>query len=42
MQCQGKRGVLAIEFGHKGTFIFNAHQPEFAELGWMGFFEVVD
>ena len=25
-----------------GDFMFHAHQSEFAELGWMGFFEVVD
>ena len=42
MQCQGQRGVLEIEFAHAGTFMFHAHQSEFAELGWMGFFEVVD
>jgi FtsP/CotA-like multicopper oxidase with cupredoxin domain len=42
MQCQGQRGVLEIEFAHTGTFMFHAHQSEFAELGWMGFFEVVD
>ena len=40
MQCQGQRGVLEIEFAHTGTFMFHAHQSEFAELGWMGFFEV--
>ena len=42
MQCQGQRGVIEIEFAHTGTFMFHAHQSEFAELGWMGFFEVVD
>jgi FtsP/CotA-like multicopper oxidase with cupredoxin domain len=42
MQCQGQRGVLEIEFANTGTFMFHAHQSEFAELGWMGFFEVVD
>lgn len=25
-----------------GLFMFHAHQSEFAELGWMGFFTVVD
>jgi hypothetical protein len=34
--------VLEIEFAHTGRFMFHAHQSEFAELGWMGFFEVVD
>ena len=42
MQCQGQRGILEIEFANTGTFMFHAHQSEFAELGWMGFFEVVD
>jgi manganese oxidase len=42
MQCQGQRGILEIEFSHTGLFMFHAHQSEFAELGWMGFFEVVD
>jgi manganese oxidase len=42
MQCQGQRGVLEIQFANTGTFMFHAHQSEFAELGWMGFFEVVD
>jgi len=40
VQCQGQRGVLEIEFAKSGTFMFHAHQSEFAELGWMGFFEV--
>ena len=42
MQCQGQRGILEIEFSNTGTFMFHAHQSEFAELGWMGFFDVVD
>jgi FtsP/CotA-like multicopper oxidase with cupredoxin domain len=42
VQCQGQRGVLEIEFGAPGLHMFHAHQSEFAELGWMGFFEVVD
>jgi FtsP/CotA-like multicopper oxidase with cupredoxin domain len=42
MQCQGQRGVLEIDFANTGRFMFHAHQSEFAELGWMGFFEVVD
>ena len=40
MQCQGQRGVIEIRFAHAGRFMFHAHQSEFAELGWMGFFEV--
>jgi len=42
MQTQGQRGVLEIEFAGTGMHMFHAHQSEFAELGWMGFFEVVD
>lgn len=40
MLCQGQRGILELRFGHRGRFMFHAHQSEFAELGWMGFFEV--
>ncbi len=40
MQCQGERGIVEIDFHHTGRFMFHAHQSEFAELGWMGFFEV--
>ena len=40
MQCQGQRGVLEIRFAHTGTFMFHAHQSEFTELGWMGYFQV--
>ena len=38
MQCQGQRGVLEIRFANTGTFMFHAHQSEFTELGWMGYF----
>jgi FtsP/CotA-like multicopper oxidase with cupredoxin domain len=41
MQCQGQRGVLELRFPHKGQFMFHAHQSEFAQLGWMGLFEVI-
>ena len=40
MQCQGQRGVIEIQFANPGRFMFHAHQSEFTELGWMGFFEV--
>ncbi|HKP18050.1 MAG TPA: multicopper oxidase domain-containing protein [Gaiellaceae bacterium] len=40
MLCQGERCVLEIEFHYPGRFMFHAHQSEFAELGWMGFFDV--
>ena len=39
---QGERGVMEIEFHNTGHFMFHAHQSEFAELGWMGFFDVRD
>ena len=42
MQCQGQRGVLEIEFAATGLHMFHAHQSEFAELGWMGHFDVVE
>ncbi|HSK17416.1 MAG TPA: multicopper oxidase domain-containing protein [Gaiellaceae bacterium] len=42
MLCQGERGIIEIDFANTGRFMFHAHQSEFAELGWMGFFEVVD
>ena len=42
MQCQGQRGVLEIEFAHPGLHMFHAHQSEFTELGWMGYFDVQD
>ena len=41
MLCQGQRGIIEIDFAHTGTFMFHAHQSEFTELGWMGFFDVV-
>jgi FtsP/CotA-like multicopper oxidase with cupredoxin domain len=42
MLCQGQRGIIEIDFANTGTFMFHAHQSEFTELGWMGFFNVVD
>lgn len=44
MQCQAQRGI--VEFSYEGfesgNYMFHAHQSEFAELGWMGFFELGD
>ncbi len=44
VQCQAQRGIL--EFTYKehelGLYMFHAHQSEFAELGWMGMFDVTD
>ena len=44
MQCQGQRGILEFSFARHepGIYMFHAHQSEFAELGWMSHFEVVD
>jgi FtsP/CotA-like multicopper oxidase with cupredoxin domain len=40
VQGQGERGILELRFPYTGKFMFHAHVSEFAELGWMGFFEV--
>jgi len=42
MQCQAQRGIVEVSFNgfEPGLYMFHAHQSEFAELGWMGFFEV--
>ncbi|BAH55784.1 putative oxidoreductase (plasmid) [Rhodococcus opacus B4] len=42
MQAQGQRGICELRFPYTGRFMFHAHKTEFAELGWMGFFEVTD
>jgi manganese oxidase len=42
MLCQGERGIIEIDFQNAGLFMFHGHQSEFAELGWMGFFNVVE
>lgn len=44
MMCQAQRGILEFSFEdfEPGKFMFHAHQSEFAELGWMSFFEVTD
>ena len=41
MMCQGERHILEFELENPGLHMFHAHQSEFAELGWMGFFEAV-
>jgi FtsP/CotA-like multicopper oxidase with cupredoxin domain len=40
IQGQGERGILELRFPYTGRYMFHAHVSEFAELGWMGFFEV--
>ena len=37
---QGERSILDIRFKFSGKIMFHAHKTEFAEQGWMGFFEV--
>ena len=39
---QGQRGIIEIDFANTGLFMFHAHQSEFTELGWMGFFNVTE
>ena len=39
-QVQGQRGICEVRFPNPGRFMFHAHKTEFAELGWMGHFEV--
>ncbi|MFQ5626281.1 MAG: multicopper oxidase domain-containing protein [Methyloligellaceae bacterium] len=42
MLCQAQRGIIEFTFDgfEPGRYMFHAHQSEFAELGWMSFFEV--
>lgn len=44
MQCQAQRGILEFSFANHepGQYMFHAHQSEFAELGWMSVFDVVE
>ncbi len=39
---QGERAILEFKFRWPGRYMFHAHQSEFAELGWMGFFDVME
>ena len=41
IQGQAQRDVLELRFPYIGHYMFHAHKTEFAELGWMGMFEVV-
>ena len=40
IQGQGERAVLEFSYKFPGRYMFHAHKTEFAELGWMGFFDV--
>jgi FtsP/CotA-like multicopper oxidase with cupredoxin domain len=37
---QGERHIVEFTYDLPGRFMFHAHQSEFAELGWMGLFDV--
>jgi FtsP/CotA-like multicopper oxidase with cupredoxin domain len=37
---EADRGVLEFKFDYPGRYMFHAHKAEFADLGWMGFFDV--
>jgi FtsP/CotA-like multicopper oxidase with cupredoxin domain len=41
MQTQAQRGILEFSYKFPGTYMFHAHNTEFAELGWTGMFEVL-
>jgi FtsP/CotA-like multicopper oxidase with cupredoxin domain len=43
-QAQAQRGILEFNFKgfEPGQHMFHAHQTEFVELGWMGFYDVVE
>lgn len=40
MMCQAERHIVEFSYKYPGRYMFHAHQSEFAELGWMGLFEV--
>jgi len=42
MQAQAQRGILEFRYRWPGKYMFHAHVSEFAELGWMGNFNIVN
>jgi FtsP/CotA-like multicopper oxidase with cupredoxin domain len=42
MQAQAQRGILEFRYRWPGRYMFHAHVTEFAELGWMGNFNIVE
>jgi FtsP/CotA-like multicopper oxidase with cupredoxin domain len=42
MQAQAQRGILEFRYRWPGNYMFHAHISEFAELGWMGNFNIVE
>lgn len=41
IQAQAQRGILEFRYRWPGQYMFHAHVSEFAELGWMGNFNIV-
>ncbi len=41
IQAQAQRGILEFRYRWPGQYMFHAHVSEFAELGWMGHFNLV-
>jgi FtsP/CotA-like multicopper oxidase with cupredoxin domain len=41
-QMQGQRGLLEVHYRYPGRYLFHTHKTEFAELGWIGLFQVVE
>ncbi|MDP8905995.1 MAG: multicopper oxidase domain-containing protein [Thermoproteota archaeon] len=39
---QGDRGILEFKAELPGNYMFHAHQAEFTDLGWMGFFNIAE
>ena len=37
---QAERGIMEFSYSSPGRYLFHAHKTEFAELGWVGTFEV--
>jgi FtsP/CotA-like multicopper oxidase with cupredoxin domain len=42
VQGQGQRDILELRFPYAGKYMFHAHKTEFAALGWMGMFDVIE
>jgi FtsP/CotA-like multicopper oxidase with cupredoxin domain len=37
---QGDRGILELSYPYPGRYMFHAHVNDFADKGWMSFFNV--
>lgn len=40
--AQAERGIMEFSYKFPGDYLFHAHKTEFAELGWVGTFEVTE